>query len=200
MSPTPVDDAGPGFTVRLANFEGPFDLLLQLIGKHKLDVTEVALSVVTDDFIAHIRRNLAAGSRRRRERRRRPDRGVRPRRDHRVPAGGSDPARPEGGTAAAGRRGRGRGRPRPAGRPRPVVRPAPAVPGLQADGRHLHRAHGHGSAPVREIGHAGGAARPPAPRRLDHAAAARRSRSWPPGRWNRGPRPRSGSHTCTHPP
>jgi segregation and condensation protein A len=55
MSSTPVDDAGPGFTVRLANFEGPFDLLLQLIGKHKLDVTEVALSVVTDDFIAHIR-------------------------------------------------------------------------------------------------------------------------------------------------
>ena len=62
MSPTPVDDAGPGFTVRLANFEGPFDLLLQLIGKHKLDVTEVALSVVTDDFIAHIRRNLAGDS------------------------------------------------------------------------------------------------------------------------------------------
>ncbi|MEU6174655.1 segregation/condensation protein A [Streptantibioticus parmotrematis] len=43
------------FTVRLANFEGPFDLLLQLISKHKLDVTEVALSRVTDDFIAHIR-------------------------------------------------------------------------------------------------------------------------------------------------
>jgi segregation and condensation protein A len=41
--------------VRLTNFEGPFDLLLQLIGKHKLDVTEVALSQVTDDFIAHIR-------------------------------------------------------------------------------------------------------------------------------------------------
>ncbi|MGW9674651.1 segregation and condensation protein A [Streptomyces koyangensis] len=43
------------FTVRLANFEGPFDLLLQLISKHKLDVTEVALSRVTDDFMAHIR-------------------------------------------------------------------------------------------------------------------------------------------------
>ncbi len=43
------------FTVRLTNFEGPFDLLLQLIGKHKLDVTEVALHVVTDEFIAHIR-------------------------------------------------------------------------------------------------------------------------------------------------
>lgn len=43
------------FTVRLDNFEGPFDLLLQLIGKHRLDVTEIALSTVTDDFIAHLR-------------------------------------------------------------------------------------------------------------------------------------------------
>ncbi|WP_240204299.1 segregation and condensation protein A [Streptomyces actuosus] len=43
------------FTVRLANFEGPFDLLLQLISKHRLDVTEVALSKVTDEFMAHIR-------------------------------------------------------------------------------------------------------------------------------------------------
>ncbi|MFD5099448.1 segregation and condensation protein A [Streptomyces albidochromogenes] len=48
--------AGDGrFTVRLVNFEGPFDLLLQLISKHKLDVTEVALSKVTDEFMAHIR-------------------------------------------------------------------------------------------------------------------------------------------------
>ncbi|MFI9114514.1 segregation and condensation protein A [Streptomyces venezuelae] len=48
--------AGDGrFTVRLANFEGPFDLLLQLITKHKLDVTEVALSQVTDEFMAHLR-------------------------------------------------------------------------------------------------------------------------------------------------
>ena len=45
------------FTVHLTNFEGPFDLLLQLISKHKLDVTEVSLSKVTDDFIAHIRRD-----------------------------------------------------------------------------------------------------------------------------------------------
>ncbi|MBO9521171.1 MAG: segregation/condensation protein A [Nocardioidaceae bacterium] len=44
-----------GFAVRLDNFEGPFDLLLSLIGKHKLDVTEVALSQVTDEFIAHIK-------------------------------------------------------------------------------------------------------------------------------------------------
>ncbi|RBY84678.1 ScpA family protein [Blastococcus sp. TF02A-26] len=43
------------FTVRLTNFEGPFDLLLQLIGKHRLDVTEIALSQVTDEFIAHLR-------------------------------------------------------------------------------------------------------------------------------------------------
>ncbi|WOX25215.1 ScpA family protein [Streptomyces solicathayae] len=47
-------DAGR-FTVRLGNFEGPFDLLLQLIAKHKLDVTEVALSKVTDEFMAYIR-------------------------------------------------------------------------------------------------------------------------------------------------
>jgi segregation and condensation protein A len=44
------------FTVRLVNFEGPFDLLLQLISQHQLDVTEVALHRVTDDFIAHIHR------------------------------------------------------------------------------------------------------------------------------------------------
>ena len=44
-----------GFAVRLENFEGPFDLLLSLISKHKLDVTEVALSQVTDEFIAHIK-------------------------------------------------------------------------------------------------------------------------------------------------
>ncbi|MFE6061756.1 segregation/condensation protein A [Streptomyces sp. NPDC056431] len=49
-------EGGDGrFTVRLANFEGPFDLLLQLITKHKLDVTEVALSQVTDEFMAHLR-------------------------------------------------------------------------------------------------------------------------------------------------
>ncbi|HJQ04133.1 MAG TPA: ScpA family protein [Nocardioides sp.] len=44
-----------GFEVRLANFEGPFDLLLSLISKHKLDVTEIALSKVTDEFIAHVK-------------------------------------------------------------------------------------------------------------------------------------------------
>ena len=44
-----------GFQVRLTNFEGPFDLLLQLIFAHRLDVTEVALHQVTDEFIAYIR-------------------------------------------------------------------------------------------------------------------------------------------------
>ncbi|MFC8037741.1 segregation and condensation protein A [Paenarthrobacter sp. NPDC057355] len=45
-----------GFEVRLANFTGPFDLLLGLISKHKLDITEVALATVTDEFIKYIRR------------------------------------------------------------------------------------------------------------------------------------------------
>lgn len=54
--PAEPEPAADGvFKVRLANFEGPFDLLLQLISKHKLDVTEVALSKVTDEFMAHIR-------------------------------------------------------------------------------------------------------------------------------------------------
>ena len=44
---------GGGFQVRLTNFEGPFDLLLQLIFAHRLDVTEVALHQVTDEFIAY---------------------------------------------------------------------------------------------------------------------------------------------------
>lgn len=44
-----------GFQVRLTNFEGPFDLLLQLIFARRLDVTEVALHQVTDEFIAYTR-------------------------------------------------------------------------------------------------------------------------------------------------
>ncbi|MFD9323208.1 segregation/condensation protein A [Streptomyces sp. NPDC060053] len=59
VGPEPVRESHEApdgvFKVRLANFEGPFDLLLQLISKHKLDVTEVALSKVTDEFMAHIR-------------------------------------------------------------------------------------------------------------------------------------------------
>jgi segregation and condensation protein A len=46
---------GGPFTVKLDGFEGPFDLLLGLIAKHKLDVTEVALSQVTDEFLSYIR-------------------------------------------------------------------------------------------------------------------------------------------------
>jgi segregation and condensation protein A len=54
------------FEVHLENFSGPFDLLLGLISKHKLDITEVALAAVTDEFIAYIRaaeRSVAGGGR-----------------------------------------------------------------------------------------------------------------------------------------
>jgi len=50
-----------GFNVHLTNFDGPFDLLLQLISRHKLDITEVSLSLVTDEFIAFIRRLEESG-------------------------------------------------------------------------------------------------------------------------------------------
>ncbi|GED97755.1 segregation and condensation protein A [Gordonia crocea] len=50
---TPEAGGEPGFRVSLDNFEGPFDLLLSLISQHRLDVTEVALHAVTDDFIAY---------------------------------------------------------------------------------------------------------------------------------------------------
>jgi len=49
------EEVGQGFSVHLHNFDGPFDLLLQLISRHKMDITEVSLSVVTDEFIAYIR-------------------------------------------------------------------------------------------------------------------------------------------------
>lgn len=52
---TPETAENNGFSVHLTNFDGPFDLLLQLISRHKMDVTDVALGVVTDDFIAYIR-------------------------------------------------------------------------------------------------------------------------------------------------
>ncbi|GAA1785583.1 segregation and condensation protein A [Agromyces lapidis] len=45
----------PGFRVALTNFEGPFDLLLSLIAKHELDITEVSLSKVTDEFISYLK-------------------------------------------------------------------------------------------------------------------------------------------------
>lgn len=51
--PTDSESDESGFRVNLTNFTGPFDLLLDLISQHRMDVTEVALHVVTDDFIAY---------------------------------------------------------------------------------------------------------------------------------------------------
>ena len=52
-SPTPPVP-GAGFTLTLTNFEGPFDLLLTLISRRKLDITDIALAEVTDEFIAYL--------------------------------------------------------------------------------------------------------------------------------------------------
>lgn len=53
---TPAEPvSAPSFRVSFDGFEGPFDLLLSLIGKHELDITEVSLSRVTDEFIAYLR-------------------------------------------------------------------------------------------------------------------------------------------------
>jgi segregation and condensation protein A len=68
--PSGASDATPGgvltrrapataFEVSLDVFSGPFDLLLGLISKHKLDITEIALAQVTDEFLAHIRTERA---------------------------------------------------------------------------------------------------------------------------------------------
>ncbi|KQM84660.1 ScpA family protein [Agromyces sp. Leaf222] len=54
MAPA-TEPADTGFRVALTNFEGPFDLLLSLIAKHELDITEVSLSAVTDEFISYLR-------------------------------------------------------------------------------------------------------------------------------------------------
>jgi segregation and condensation protein A len=57
LSVEPHGGSEPGsdsFRVRLDNFEGPFDLLLSLINRRQLDITEVALSQVTDEFLAYI--------------------------------------------------------------------------------------------------------------------------------------------------
>jgi len=59
--PEAASSEAPAFELRLDNFEGPFDLLLSLISKHKLDITEVSLSQVTDDFIAHVKAGAKAG-------------------------------------------------------------------------------------------------------------------------------------------
>ncbi len=55
MSESVVGARAEQFSVHLKNFSGPFDLLLQLISRHKLDVTEIALAAVTEEFISHIR-------------------------------------------------------------------------------------------------------------------------------------------------
>lgn len=55
-SGNPTDGAAPGFQVSLEVFSGPFEVLLSLIAKKSLDITEVALSQVTDDFVAYIKR------------------------------------------------------------------------------------------------------------------------------------------------
>ena len=56
-----VNASSDSFSVHLSNFDGPFDLLLQLISRHKMDVTEVSLSMVTDEFISFIRALEASG-------------------------------------------------------------------------------------------------------------------------------------------
>jgi len=61
LSTTPVPAASitdgrvSGFSLHLDNFDGPFDLLLQLISRHKMDITEVALGTVTNEFISYIK-------------------------------------------------------------------------------------------------------------------------------------------------
>lgn len=61
MAPSPDEESlateppAEGFRVAVAGFDGPFDLLLTLISKHELDITEVSLSLVTNEFIAYLR-------------------------------------------------------------------------------------------------------------------------------------------------
>ena len=50
-----ASEKGSAFAVSLSNFEGPFDLLLSLISKHQVDITEVSLSKVTDEFISYLK-------------------------------------------------------------------------------------------------------------------------------------------------
>ena len=57
-----TSEVSHAFEVRLDNFEGPFDLLLSLISKHKLDITEVSLHQVTDEFIAHVKSGSKDGT------------------------------------------------------------------------------------------------------------------------------------------
>lgn len=50
-----LGESSSGFSLSLGNFDGPFDLLLSLISKHELDITEIALSKVTDEFISYLK-------------------------------------------------------------------------------------------------------------------------------------------------
>ena len=113
------------FEVHLDVFSGPFDLLLGLIAKHKLDITEVALAQVTDEFIGAHPAAQAADSEW--------DLGQ----ASRVPAHRRHPARPQGRAPAAVGRPAGRGGPRAHRGPRPAVRPAAAVPRVQGHRRRL---------------------------------------------------------------
>ena len=57
FSSTTINGEGrvAGFSVKLDNFEGPFDLLLQLISRHRMEITDLAIAAVTDEFLAHLR-------------------------------------------------------------------------------------------------------------------------------------------------
>lgn len=51
---SPSNQLEDDFRVDLDVFQGPFDLLLQLITRRELDITEVSLSAITDEFIASV--------------------------------------------------------------------------------------------------------------------------------------------------
>lgn len=57
MVPSPDQAVEPAaeFRLSLTNFDGPFDLLLSLISRRELNITEVALSAVTEEFLAYLR-------------------------------------------------------------------------------------------------------------------------------------------------
>ncbi|MGO2684935.1 MAG: segregation and condensation protein A, partial [Microbacterium sp.] len=55
LEPVEPVDVDSGFRVSLTNFDGPFDLLLNLISQHEMDITEVSLSAVTNEFIAYLK-------------------------------------------------------------------------------------------------------------------------------------------------
>lgn len=59
-APIKEQDSVDKFNVKLSQFEGPFDLLLNLIAKHELEVTALALHIVTDDFLQYIKNQESA--------------------------------------------------------------------------------------------------------------------------------------------